>query len=381
MTLHARVSSPSLYVHIPFCRSRCGYCSFVSGEYHEDTATAYIDAVLAEIQARDIFSQTCRPSTLFIGGGTPSMLSAVQLDALLSGLPKALGEATCEVNPDSITVEKLRILRSHGINRLSFGVQTFSPEGLRLLGRAHDASTARTMIEAAAAIGFTNISLDLINGWPGQDEDCLKNDIEISVSLPIRHVSCYNLILEPVCRDYDALSCLMSGHALDEERDKRFWDIIEQNLEKMGFIHYETSNYALPDNMCRHNVAIWRGGQYLGVGLAAHSHLSGRRFANTDSLDTYIQCSTDPSKIEEFDEVLTPLEKARECAVFWLRLFEGIDIREYAETTGYTLDRVYGDVLTRLLSEGLLEWSGDGAFLRAPKRYQPVLDSILVELV
>lgn len=366
-----------LYVHIPFCRSRCRYCAFTSGAYDRVLADAYISALHSEFAARGVFV----PETAFIGGGTPSVLSSRQLDCLLSGLPRPVGEFTCELNPESASPEKLRILRDHGVNRLSFGVQTFSPEGLRILGRVHDAPAAVRAIESAAALGFSNISLDLINCWPGQDGKSLENDLKIAVGLPIRHVSSYTMILEPESGGFAELSGLMSRVENVDDWEKRSWDLIEEFLDSKNFSHYETSNYALSDYECRHNVATWKGREYLGLGVAAHSHVHGRRFANTDDVEKYIKCSSYPERIEVFTETLSSLEKARECGLFWLRLFEGIDRPDFAERTGFTLERAFGPVLSRLTARGLLERDRSGWFLRVPKKYQPVLDSILLELI
>lgn len=377
----AEHSPPGLYVHIPFCRSRCQYCGFVSGDYVKTLADKYIRALSYELQAREVFSESIRPSTLFIGGGTPSVLSSAQLAFLLKELPRPLGEATCEVNPDSIDREKLQILREFGINRLSFGVQTFSDAGLKLLGRIHNAETALQAVHMAADEGFETLSIDLINNWPQQDDQSILNDLRISVNLPIRHLSYYSLILDPSSVGYMNLFRLMSQDEVGEDTERRFWDFIELFMENNGFIHYETSNYALSDYKCEHNVQIWKGGEYLGLGISAHSHLNGRRFSNTEDIDAYIGNSRQPKAIEVFSEQLTGVAKAMECAVFWLRLADGIDAAEFTQKTGFTLEELYGDTLVSLEKSGLVEWGPDRATLRVPKRFQPVLDSILVELV
>lgn len=372
---------PGLYVHIPFCRSRCGYCTFIRGDYDTILADHYINAIHAEYNARQICTPSNPPSTLFIGGGTPSMLSVAQLDALLAGLPNATEEATCESNPDSISPEKLRILADHGITRLSIGVQTFSPHGLQLLGRAHTAGDAIRAVEMARKEGFENISIDLIYCWPGQELEDLKKDITISLSLGVQHISYYTIIIEPFCRDYAMLFDLMSRYEDPDEREKRYWDIIEQQFENNGFTHYETSNYALSGKMCRYNVDIWRGGEYLGLGIAAHSHIAGRRYANTGDVEVYCTSCSNPERIEAMSERLTGVEKARECVVFWLRLFEGIDTGVFTKKTGYTLEELYGDILTELIERKMLEWDDSGRYIRVPKEKQAVLDSILVELI
>lgn len=366
---------PGLYVHIPFCLSRCGYCAFISGIYDSALADKYLAAVKKEIAARE--ASILQFETLFIGGGTPSCLSLRQLEMLLEMLPGIRGEATCELNPDSTTLEKLRLLRDGGINRVSFGVQTFSTEGLRLLGRRHSAPRAAQAIEWALETGFPHgVSVDLINGWPGQSENILLNDIEKSAKLNIQHISCYNFILDPEAHAYTRYSRM--GNQSDEEA-RRYWDFIEETLESKGFIHYETSNFSLPGFQCEHNIATWKGGEYLGIGLGAHSHMNGRRFCNCDNLDMYTKNSSYIDAIEVFSEQLEGKEKAREYAVFWLRLFDGIDLGEFSERTGMDFFELYANEAPALLTAGVLEKSNNR--IRVPRDFQPLLDSILTDLV
>lgn len=366
---------PSLYIHIPFCLSRCGYCAFVSGVYDVDAADRYLSALQNEITVRG--AEGKQFETLFIGGGTPSCLSVRQLETLMMMLPAIRGEATCEMNPDSVTREKLRLLRDGGINRVSFGVQTFSEEGLRLLGRRHDQQAAAQAVAWAHEVGFPRgVSIDLINGWPGQDENILLNDLEKSTNLNIQHISNYNFILEPDAARHDEYAHLRQQ---TDEEGRRYWDLIEEFLENKGFIHYETSNFSLPGFPCDHNVAIWKGGEYLGLGLGAHSHLSGRRFANSDDLELYTRYSSFPEKIEVFSEQLDKREKARECAIFWLRLFEGVELREFSRRTGCDFFELYADELPALFASGALEKSA--THVRVPRRFQPLLDSVLTELI
>lgn len=381
--IQAAAPQPGLYIHIPFCLSRCGYCAFVSGDYDRALADAYLDAVHAEYAARNRDGIIHTPSSLFIGGGTPSSLDRDQLRRLLAGLPLAgVAEATCELNPDSADDEKLALLRAMGITRCSFGVQTFQPDGLRLLERRHDAETAAAVVARAAAMGFASVSVDLIMGWPGQTPAMLAEDLRRAVDLGIRHLSCYQLILEEDSRSYQKLASLSAGDGEDAAR--RLWDVCEEVMAGGGFEHYETSNYARPGFRCRHNVNTWRGGEYLGLGLAAHSHLGGRRFANTADLGDYLAYAGNPERITAFSEKLEAEAKARETAVFWLRLFDGIEVEAFRRQTGYDLSRLYRRELPALLARGLLEQTRDAdgvERIRVPATLQPVLDSILVELV
>lgn len=372
---------PSLYIHIPFCLSRCGYCAFTSGIYDFERADAYLAALQDELKARAVFPHT-PPQTLFIGGGTPSCLDVKQLEKLLAMLPIfGAEEATCELNPDSATPEKLSLLRDYGITRCSFGIQTFSEQGLRYLQRRHDAAIAIRAVERAIRIGFTSVNIDLINGWPGHDEKQLRRDLEIICNLGIQHISNYTLIIEEEAPLAEAFRGSLADGDAQEERDRRYWEYIEEYLGVYGFEHYETSNFSLPGHCCIHNVLTWKGGEYIGLGVAAHSHLAGRRFANTDDIGDYLANASFPERIETYSERLEPEEKAMECAVFWLRLFVGVDLREFRARTGFDFAELYADELPHLLAEGMVEYAETGEYIRVPRSHQPILDAIVSHLV
>ncbi len=372
---HNDIEGLGLYVHVPFCRSRCGYCTFVSSLYDAQKADDYLAALEREVAERAVRENAF--NTLFIGGGTPSSLSLPQLARLFDILPPVRGEATCEINPDSASKEKLLLLRERGINRISFGVQTFSPRGLAVLQRRHSAQQAIQAVMLATSIGFPRgISVDLMHGWPGQSLPGITDDMKIAIDLDIHHLSYYSLIL-----DADA-----PGHAVyaacpdeDGERGRKAWDCIEEFLSMHGFIHYETSNFSRSGFTCAHNAAIWRGGEYFGVGAGAHSHVAGRRFANCSDVEKYIQCSGNAQTREVFSERLEGREKARECAVFWLRLFAGVELAAFRRRTGYDFEELYQAELPAMLQEGVME--RDATHIRVSRRHQPVLDMVLADLV
>ena len=368
--------APGLYVHIPFCLSRCGYCAFTSTVYDKDRADAYIEAIRHELSTRTVFNETAFPSTLFIGGGTPSVLTPAQLGRLFSyiPMPAAGGEATCEINPDSASEEKLTLLRDAGINRVSFGAQTFSEQGLRLLGRRHNAEQIERAVASASRLGFSRINIDLINGYPGQSEETLREDLRRAVELGVDHVSSYNFILEESASGYAALSALAGEE--DEEWGRRCWDLTEEWLcGRGGFHHYEVSNFARSGGECAHNAAIWRGGEYLGVGASACSYLAGRRNGNTADVAAYV--AGDNS--EAWSECLDDDAAARECTVFWLRLYEGIDLEVFRRRTGRDFFDLYRGHAESLIAEGMMEYR-DGR-IRVLPEYMPVLDAVLVDLV
>jgi oxygen-independent coproporphyrinogen-3 oxidase len=379
--------APALYAHLPFCRSRCSYCAFASGLYEESLADAYLEALAEELRRRRIFYPSRPPSSVYLGGGTPSALSLRQLDRLFALLPAPAegGECSCELNPDSCAPDKLRLLRQRGVNRCSFGVQTFSARGLEFLERRHDAAAARRCLEEAGQQGFASLSLDLISGWPGQDLGSWLEDLRLAASLGVSHVSCYALSLEPDSRlalkwpKIAAESADAFGRS--EEESLAFWREGEAFLASRGFVHYETSNFARPGFCCRHNLNVWKGGEYLGLGAAAHSHLNGRRHANVRDAAAYVERLRRGQSPEEFSETLPPREKAREAAVFWLRLFEGIDLDEFQRRTGFAFDELYARELPPLLAQGWLRLDEAGRRVRVPAEFQPLLDAILPELV
>lgn len=370
-------ASPGIYVHIPFCVSRCAYCGFASGIYNSALADRYLDALALETAGHADLS----PSSVFIGGGTPSCLPASQLKRMLGILPpwRPEAEATVELNPDSVDAEKLALLRESGVNRCSFGVQTFDPFGLSLLERRHNADQAIRAVKLARGAGFQQINIDLIAGWPGQDRDALIQDCRQAIELETTHISVYMLIPDENTEFTNKVA--NRGLRFQSERASReTWDMVEAIMSE-SFIHYEVSNYAKPGCECRHNVAAWKGGEYYGFGAAAHSHVRGIRSANVDSAEEYCGRILSGDSAVAFSEALPPMEKARETAVMWLRLTEGIHVAEYAGRTGFTLEEVYPAALPSLIQRGMLEWNGKRTNVRVTREWRPFLDTILVELV
>ena len=369
----------SLYVHIPFCASRCGYCTFVSSVYSPENADRYLEALQAEFRARACFDSARLPETVFIGGGTPSVLSLRQLETLFSFLPRSRGECTCEMNPDSCTDKKLALLRDCGVNRLSFGVQTFDKTGLRTLQRRHTAAQAAQAVTLALKTGFDSVNIDLINGWPGQTADCVRTDLTTAAKLGVQHISNYNLILEPSAPEYAAYCALLGGEAAAEEVGARNWEIAEEVLAAHDFAHYEISNFAHPGYECAHNVQTWKGGEYLGIGLGACSHVAGVRWGNVTDFGAYCARSGEAGGAVEYSEKLDPEAKARECAVFWLRLFEGISLPEFQTRTGFDFCELYAPIFPTLIDRGVMVI--ENAHARVATKYWMILDAIVDELV
>lgn len=319
------VNTRGLYIHIPFCTRKCLYCDFYSLPGRMTERKAYVDAVLAESKAYAGMSFR----TIYFGGGTPSLLGGNLLTKFFSGLTKTfelshLEEVTVEVNPDSASYEFMKAAADNGINRISVGVQSLNDYELKAAGRIHNASQSLETLEMVQQLGFKSLSADIIAGLPGQSSPSLRRTVESLLDLGVDHISLYCLSLEhgtPMAENPPRN--LPSG---DEQAEH--YETAAGCLRQKGFVHYEISNFARQGHECRHNLNYWRGGEYLGLGPAAASHLRGRRFWNRADLNAYLK---DPAGQIEGSEQLIAKEKAAEEAILRLRLLnEGIDTPELA---------------------------------------------------
>ena len=271
-----------LYIHIPFCRRKCVYCDFYSLENSTHRAREYADAVIRNIRAASF-----EYDTVYFGGGTPTLLSAIYLTDILSAAdidPNA--EISIEANPETVTAEELCELHKAGLDRISFGVQSLSDERLRELGRIHTAKTALDAIESAAAAGFENISADLMIGLPHSDGEQHLWDIERLVGMGISHISVYMLKVEqgtPLSRDRELLSCI------DDDRSADEYESAAELLEKLGLHQYEISNFAKKGFECKHNLKYWHCEEYFGVGTSAHSCIDKKRFCVPSDISEFIE--------------------------------------------------------------------------------------------
>ncbi len=314
-----------LYIHVPFCVRKCAYCDFYSLPGRLESLEAYIDALL--IEGRQYTGMEF--DTLYLGGGTPSLLGPAGLKRLMEGLKSIFDltgvfEATIEANPESVNRGLLNSALFQGINRISIGVQSLCAPELESVGRIHSASQAVLAVEQARKSGFDNISTDVILGLPGQDARSLRLTLETLIALEVQHLSLYCLSLEP----HTPLALNTPPNLPSDDDQADLYEQASALLEERGFNHYEISNFALPGYECRHNLNYWRGGDYLGLGPAAASHLEGKRFKNKEDLDAYLR---DPTGQTTDCEELEPREKAGEEAILRLRLLqEGLDISEMA---------------------------------------------------
>lgn len=336
-----------LYVHVPFCVSKCGYCDFYSLADKLDLVSPYVDAVLTEAQARARMSF----DTLYLGGGTPSLLGAGNLEGLFRGLKDVfdlsrLAEATIEVNPESASGDLVQAAMDLGFTRVSVGVQSLSDRELRGVGRVHTAAQAVEAVSRVVGMGFRDVSADVIVGLPGQTGDSLQRTLEELVEIGVSHLSVYCLSLEEGTR----LAADPPGDLPSDDLQADLFEGARSVLERLGLIHYEISNFCLPGRECRHNLNYWRGGEYLGLGPAAASHLGGRRWKNRADLPAYL-CG--PGSMVDEVEDLDLREKAAEEAMLRLRLLvEGLAAGEMV--------RRFGDDTTRELLVRLNDLAADG---------------------
>jgi putative oxygen-independent coproporphyrinogen III oxidase len=365
---------PGLYVHIPFCVHKCDYCDFYSLPGRLNSLDDYIQALC--IEAKQYSSMNFQ--TLYLGGGTPSLLRASGITILLNKLRAIfnlshLSEATFEANPESVTADLLDVALSSGLNRISIGVQSLSDFELKRVGRIHNSSQALRALEIAVKAGFKNISADAILGLPGQGWISLHNTLGKLAGLGLQHISIYCLAVEP----HTPLAAKLPPDLPDDDVQADLYEKAVEFLIEQGYRHYEISNFARPGYECLHNLNYWRGGEYLGLGPGAASHLGGRRFKNRSDLDDYLSNPVD--QIEDVEE-LSATAKAAEEIIIRLRLMdEGADIEELAQKFGRLNTIQLSSRLDHIVIKGYIKRTGTRFYL-APE-YALVSNSILSQLL
>ena len=314
-----------IYLHIPFCKSRCKYCDFFSTT-HLEKRSQYVDALLCEWQDRK--HELHDPiRTLYIGGGTPSTLDIDSLQLIVDSLQvNTVEEITLEVNPGDVTEEKAAAWRKIGINRLSMGVQSFNDALLQLVGRRHTAQEARKAVAIAQAAGFDNISIDLMYALPSQTMEQWQNDVEEALQLGVQHISSYGLIYE----EGTALTTLLEHgviEAVDEDTEMQMYDYLVERLTANGYVHYEVSNFALPGRESKHNSSYWNDTPYLGLGAGAHSYDGQTRSWNISNLDQYIEQALS-HRLQPEKEKLTAEARHMERVMLGLRTNQGVAVED-----------------------------------------------------
>ncbi|MCC7137840.1 MAG: radical SAM family heme chaperone HemW [Planctomycetes bacterium] len=370
-----------LYVHVPFCASKCPYCDFNSHAGRDGEVPAYVEALVAEARAR---ARDVAPATVFVGGGTPTWPSAEAIDRMLDGVMSAvttsrLTEVTVEANPGTLTPEKVRVLRRHGVTRVSLGAQSFDERRLRVLGRAHDARDTVRSVEVLRDGGVERVSLDLILATPGQSVGEQRRDVARAVALGPEHVSTYVLTFE----EGTAFTKSLEEGRLEapiEGRDLAHLRAACEDLAAAGYRRYEVSNHAKPGAECRHNLGYWRNAQWLGLGAGAHSHVGGRRWKNVDDPAAYAARVAAAGEAVAWEEQPAPRSALFESLMMGLRLVdEGVDLAALAARHGVDPRVEHRDAIERHVVAGRLERDGDR--LRCTPAGIDVLNAVLVDFV
>ncbi len=357
--------SIALYVHIPFCRRKCNYCSFVSFPGIESKIPGYLTALERELAQR---AHGEAVSSIYFGGGTPSLLTISQINSLLSYIRSLFAvadgaEISMEVNPATVNANYLRSLRESGVNRLSLGIQSFDDAELEMMGRLHTTAEASEAVLLTRQAGFGNINLDLIYGLPGQTLPGWQTTLGKALAFAPEHLSLYGLSLDP---ESPMAKSIAAGKLppVDPDLGAAQYELAEEVLARQGYGHYEISNWAKQGFACRHNLVYWHNQPYLGFGVAAHSYLAGHRMANTSDMDTYLSAfNVSGGNQVDMDESINPELELAETMILGLRLGEGININEVKKRHGVDVLGYYSRQISDMCALELLEQSGDSICL------------------
>ena len=376
-----------LYIHIPFCRQKCRYCDFASYSGQEGLMAAYVDALLLEAEAMAPNAKGAPIETVFIGGGTPSILPAPLLARLLRGLRKHYNipagvEFTSEANPGTLTEEWLAAALDGGVNRLSMGMQAAQTDLLRTLGRIHTQQDVTDSVRLARQMGVSNLSLDLMFGLPGQTPEMWRESLDAALSLSPEHLSCYGLIPEdgtPLKRDLDTGRLTLP----DEEAERKMYDDTLSILAAQGYRQYEISNFAKLGRECRHNIGYWTRTPYIGLGASAAAFLQtvsgGLRLTNPLGLREYIAMAQEKAWRRRERTSLLPEDARFESLMLGLRMTRGVSAADFEAMHGMTLESYCGDVLRQQEQRELLVHQ-DGRWALT-RRGMDVQNAILVEIM
>ena len=382
LTINRNKTPLGIYVHVPFCRSKCQYCDFYSLTCKDDKSIeTYIRAICAHIKESGALTPAYKVDTIYFGGGTPSFLGADALATILTTIRRSFdvdpnAEITFEANPDSVSDQLLRRLKAEGFNRVSLGVQSDNDETLRKLGRPHDYAQVIGAVQRIRKAGFKNLSLDLMYGLPGQSLTDWKDTLERVITLNPDHISCYALKLEEGTPLYDCKEIL---NIADDDVQADMYLAAVEILRSHSFRQYEISNFARKGLYSRHNMKYWSGGEYLGFGPNASSDFGGRRFVIVRDLQGYINgIRTGGEVLQEVDEV--PLrERAGEYLMLRLRTITGINRNEYERKFLLPFDEIE-EALEKCRSLGYAVCSAEGRWRLTPKGYL-ISNDIITDLL
>ena len=366
-----------LYLHIPFCRSKCAYCDFPSYSQTDQWQKPVIDRMKEELRESAEHLEHRKVTTVYMGGGTPSILDPSLLADLMKTARNEFpissdAEVSIEMNPGTVTDAFLDAVQQAGFNRISIGAQSADDRLLKQLGRIHSAEDIYKTVSMIRSHGFSNFNLDMMIGLPDQDLSNVEETLKSFLALAPTHLSCYSLIVEEGTRMYDWVS---SGtvHLPDDDLERTMYYTVRNTLESAGYHQYEISNYALKGYECRHNLDCWNRKEYLGIGVAAAGFIGNRRCRNPITIADY--CDRKPPEITE----LTESDELFESVMLGLRLTVGISKEDFYQRHQKDIWQVYGAVIDRLIGQGMLEWQGSS--LRCTKRGFDLQNQVLTDFL
>ncbi|RLK63407.1 oxygen-independent coproporphyrinogen III oxidase [Atopobacter sp. AH10] len=365
---HGKVKRlPAAYIHIPFCEHICYYCDFNKVFLEGQPVDDYVDALVKEMRLYQENGQKISVSSLYIGGGTPSVLSLQQFERLMEGIRdifslKDNGEFTVEMNPNNVTDDLLSLLMDAGVNRFSLGVQSFDDQLLKRIGRAHTSQEAIRAVKLLQKKGAENISIDLMFALPQQDLRQVKDSVQIGLDLDIPHFSAYSLILEKKTVFYN-LQRLGKLPLPSEDLEVEMFSYIMEEMEKAGRHHYEISNYSRPGFESQHNLSYWDRRDYYGFGAGAHGLLNHHRYHNHGPIQHYLAPLKENKKPVIHEKALTIEEEMEEYFFLGLRRMSGVSLTDFQQQFGYAVEEIYPGVVKKLVDSGLLAVEGERIFL------------------
>lgn len=348
-----------IYVHIPFCAGKCFYCDFVSFAGKEKLILEYVKAVQKEIIKESKEHTSSKVTTIYIGGGTPSFIDSKYIVEIVSKIkdnykvdPNA--EITIEINPGTVSKEKLEDYIKCGINRVSIGLQSTDNKLLKQIGRIHTYEQFLLTYELVRSVGFKNVNIDLMLALPNQTIEILEDSLNKIIGLEPEHISVYSLILEEGTKLYDLVE---SGETklVDEDTERKMYWQVKNILDKNGYSHYEISNFAKMGYESKHNLNCWEQKEYLGIGAAAHSYYNKKRYSNTDNIEEYIKNINEGKSIKTIHEVQTVEDEQKEYMLLGLRKIEGVSISKFKEKFIQNPIYIFRKELNKLVEEELIE--------------------------
>jgi oxygen-independent coproporphyrinogen-3 oxidase len=373
----------SLYIHIPYCVRKCLYCGFYSTVYDPNDAEEFLSALSNEAKGYETEFNSRSVGSVYIGGGTPTVLSTSQLGRVIAivrnfFLVSPSAEWTVEANPNSLSEEILLLLLKEGINRLSLGVQSFSDDLLEFLGRLHSAREAEDAFKRARTAGFKNIGVDLIYAIPGQDRNQWLETLDRTIDIRPEHVSAYSLSLDEGSGFHQTAA---QGRLVlpDDKFSAELYETATEELQQAGYEHYEISNFARPGFACHHNINYWDRGEYIGLGPGAWSFLGNRRYKTIADVRTYIKRVKAGDNVQEGMEIINSVQAANERVMLALRTSRGLDIAQYKLEFGSQMTRLLEEKIAALKDSGLL--SEQEGSLRLTKRGFLLSNAVLERLL